>query len=281
MKTVGIITNFKKDRYLSLTTNIIDFLTEKNVRVLVEDRKSPLKKEYDVINDKTGSEADFFIVIGGDGTILKALGLIVGYEKPILGINLGKVGFLANVEKKDWKKYIEKALEGDYVTDKRMLMDVYDKDRNCLGFAINDTVLFRKNHYGVCEYKVYINDLMFADYLSDGIIVSAPTGSTAYNLSAGGPVVNPNCSVFIINPICAHTLNNTSIVVDRDDTVKLTFEPEKTAVYVDSEEKTYSGNEIYITASEKKAMFMRFEDYNFYSLLASKIKNPIVIKSEE
>ena len=157
-----------------------------------------------------------------------------------------------------------------------MLMNVFDEKNNFLGFALNDTVLFRKNHYGVAEFKVYINDLMFADYLSDGIIVAAPTGSTAYNLSAGGPVVNPNCSVLIINPICAHTLNNTSIVVDKKDVVRISFDRKITTAYIDSEEKKFEGSELTIKASRSMARFIRFEDYNFYSLLAGKIKNPIV-----
>ena len=276
MKTVGIITNFKKDRYLALTKEIIEYLDERDVRVTVEKRPSELSEKYDVIDEVTGPDTDFFVVIGGDGTILKALSQIVRYEKPILGINLGKVGFLANVEKKDWKKYLDLALDEKYRVDDRMLMNVFDEKNNFLGFALNDTVLFRKNHYGVAEFKVYINDLMFADYLSDGIIVAAPTGSTAYNLSAGGPVVNPNCSVLIINPICAHTLNNTSIVVDRKDVVRISFDRKITTAYIDSEEKEFEGSELTIKASRSMARFIRFEDYNFYSLLAGKIKNPIV-----
>ena len=276
-KYVGIITNYKKDRYMDFTRQIVHYLFEKNVNMYLEEPlKNPEYDSFSILTEENISKLSFIIIIGGDGTILKDLSQIGEYEKPILGINFGKVGFLANVERNEWKECIDKALKGDYTLDKRMLLDVYDKDNNKLGFALNDTVLFRKNHYGVAEYKVFINDVVFADYLADGVIIAGPTGSTAYNLSSGGPVVNPNCDLFIINPICAHTLNSTSIIVNSNDVVKIRFNPKITSVYIDSVEPDIKGNEIIVKKSKLKANFIRFDDYNFYSLLVNKIKNPIV-----
>ncbi|WP_294468088.1 NAD(+)/NADH kinase [uncultured Anaerofustis sp.] len=273
---VGIITNNKKDRYLTFTKQIVHYLYEKGIHIYLEEPlNDPDKDNFSIINEENIKNVEFLIIIGGDGTILKALSQVGKYEKPILGINFGTVGFLANVEKNQWKEYIDKAIDGNYTLDDRMLLDVYDKNGMKLGFALNDTVLFRKNHYGVAEYKVFINDEVFADYLADGVIIAGPTGSTAYNLSSGGPVVNPNCDLFIINPICPHTLNNTSIIVNSKDVVKIKFNPKITSVFIDSFEPEISDNEIIVKKSDMKAHFIRFDDYNFYSLLVNKIKNPI------
>ena len=158
-KYVGIITNYNKDHYMGYTRQIVNYLYEKNVHMYIEEPlKNPHCDTFSVLNDETIKKVSFIIIIGGDGTILKALSQIGKYEKPILGINFGKVGFLANVEKNEWKECIDKALNGEYTIDKRMLLDVFDKKGNKLGFALNDAVLFRKNHYGVAEYKVFIND---------------------------------------------------------------------------------------------------------------------------
>jgi len=274
---VGIITNYKKDKYMNFTRQIVHYLFEKNVHIYLEEPLvNPDNDNFSIINDENIKKIEFIIIIGGDGTILKALSQIGKYNKPILGINLGRVGFLANVEKNKWEEYVDKALNKEYEIDYRMLLDVFDKKGNKLGFALNDTVLFRKNHYGVAEYKVFINDEVFADYLADGVIIAGPTGSTAYNLSSGGPVVNPNCDLFIINPICPHTLNNTSIIVNSKDVVKVKFNPKITSIYIDSSEIETEENEIIVKKSKMKAPFIRFDDYNFYSLLVNKIKNPIV-----
>ncbi|WP_290770604.1 NAD(+)/NADH kinase [Anaerofustis sp.] len=273
---VGIITNYKKDKYMDFTRQIVHYLYDRNIHMYLEEPlNNPNIDNFSILNEDNIKKVEFLIIIGGDGTILKALSQIGKYQKPILGINFGKVGFLANVEKGKWKKYVDKALDGSYTLDERMLLDVYDKENNYIGFALNDAVLFRKNHYGVAEYKVYINDEVFADYLADGVIISGPTGSTAYNLSSGGPVVNPNCDLFIINPICAHTLNSTSIIVSSEDVVKIKFNPCITSIYIDSMEPKIQGNEIIVKKSSLKAPFIRFDDYNFYSLLVNKIKNPI------
>lgn len=273
---VGIITNYKKDKYMDFTRQIVHYLYDRNIHMYLEEPlNNPNIDNFSILNEDNIKKVEFLIIIGGDGTILKALSQIGKYQKPILGINFGKVGFLANVEKGKWKKYVDKALDGNYTLDERMLLDVYDKENNYIGFALNDAVLFRKNHYGVAEYKVYINDEVFADYLADGVIISGPTGSTAYNLSSGGPVVNPNCDLFIINPICAHTLNSTSIIVSSEDVVKIKFNPCITSIYIDSMEPKIQGNEIIVKKSSLKAPFIRFDDYNFYSLLVNKIKNPI------
>lgn len=277
---VGIVTNQKKEKYPDLMEDIVGYLKENNIEVFLEEPlKNPEKDKFKIVENGDIEKVEFIIIMGGDGTILKALSQIAKYNKPILGINLGKVGFLANVEKENWKEYVSKALNNDYNLDYRMMFDIFDIDNEKIGSALNDTVLTRKNYYGVCEYNVYINDELIAEYLADGVIIAAPTGSTAYNLSSGGPIVNPNCELFIVNPISPHTLNNTTIIVNSTDIIRVKFNPKTTGIYIDGTEKTPEKNEVIIKLSDIKVPFIRFSDYNFYSLLVNKIKNPIVKES--
>lgn len=277
---IGIITNYKKDTYYTFTKQIVEYLKSFDINIVADKKYLDNDKIFYEFNDENIKKIEFLIVIGGDGTILRTISNTVNYNKPILGINFGTVGFLANVEKPNWQECIDKALKGDYTIDKRMLLDVYDNNNNFLGNALNDTVLFRHNHYGVAEYKVYINDEAWADYLADGVIISAPTGSTAYNLSSGGPIVSPNCDLMIVTPVCPHTLNNTSIIVNSNDKIRVQFNPKITTIHVDDKILDLTFDEILIKKSEKKASFIRFADYNFYSLLVKKIRNPI-LKGDE
>ncbi len=270
---IGIISNKDKDKNFKFTRSVIDYLDKKDIEVcLGDDINSSLK-----LNKKNiKNDVDFIIVIGGDGTILNALlflDSIDGFNVPLLGINFGKVGFLANVEKEEWKNYIDLALKGKYHIDERILLDTYNEDKY-LGFSLNDTVLFRKKFDGVVDYEVYIDDKFIANYYADGVIVAAPTGSTAYNLSSGGPIVSPSCDLMILNPICPHSLNNKAIVVSSRECIKIKFSMEKSSIFLDGKEIESRAEHITVKRSDKKAYFIRFDDYNFYSLLVKKIQIP-------
>ena len=150
---------------------------------------------------------DFVFVIGGDGTILKTARFYAKYQTPIFGINLGRLGFLSQSSKEDIEKSVDEILEGHFIIEDRIMLQSGDFS------ALNDFVIKGQDMGRTSRFSLKINDKFVCDYLADGIIVSTPTGSTAYGLSAGGPVLSPSLNVFEIVPICPHTLNARPIVV--------------------------------------------------------------------
>lgn len=226
MKKVGFITNFEKDPVLSFTKNIIDFVSEKDCTPLITGRMTACK------NDKTEvlkpneiyKNADFVIVLGGDGTILRVAGRAAVYKLPILGINLGTLGYLAEVEKADAKKAIESVLNNDYTIEKRMMIEAHidsesiDCDKN---IALNEVTVNNGVFSKMIEISLEINDQYIDTFRADGIIVSTPTGSTAYNLSAGGPILKPDTELMAITYVCPHALFSRPYVVSGNDIIKI------------------------------------------------------------
>ena len=158
------------------------------------------------------------IVIGGDGSLIEAARVFYAREVPILGINMGTLGYLTEVEVKDIDGGLRQLIKGDYALESRMMIEgiFADGERDV---ALNDIVVSRKGVLRVLHFKLYVNGELLNSYEADGIIISTPTGSTAYNLSAGGPIVEPTASLIVITPICSHALNTSSIVLSAEDEI--------------------------------------------------------------
>lgn len=162
--------------------------------------------------DKSACDCDLAIVVGGDGTMLNAARELVDHDVPIVGINLGRLGFLVDISPEEMLRSLESILQGEYLEDKRFLLQAsIGKDRTAL--ALNDVVLHKWNIARMIEFETWINGNFVESQRSDGIIVSTPTGSTAYALSGGGPLLEPGLDAISLVPICPHTLSNRPIVV--------------------------------------------------------------------
>lgn len=182
--------------------------------------------EEDSFIDKTKLTKDFdcAIVLGGDGTIIRAARELSKIDVPILGINLGTLGYLAEVEYNEIEEAIRCVIEGNYRIEERMMLTggIYSAgDYIGCDIALNDVVVSRNGYSRIISTNIYVNDEPVAKYMGDGIMISTPTGSTGYNLSAGGPIVKPNTSVMIITPICSHSMSNRSIVVSDSDEITI------------------------------------------------------------
>ena len=167
---------------------------------------------------------DLLVVFGGDGTILRAARFAVGSATPIIGINLGDFGYLTEVNLNEMYSVMEIILRGEGRTDRRMMLDaaINDQEEGEGRYTVlNDVVINRANLSRIVELETYVNGTYLITYKADGLIVSTPTGSTAYSLSAGGPIVFPDQDVIIINPICPHTLTNRPIILPSDVCVKV------------------------------------------------------------
>lgn len=218
-----IITNSEKDPELEITKSIVNYLERngRECRVQQAGRKENGPYHYtdpNLIPDET----ECIIVLGGDGTLLQAARDVVYKGIPLLGINLGNLGYLAEVDKQSVYPALDQLLTGDYEVEERMMLSgsVY-RGEELIGedIALNDIVIGRDGHLRVVRFKNYVNDEYLNSYNADGIIISTPTGSTGYSLSAGGPIVSPNASMTIMTPIAPHTLNTRSIIFPAEDVI--------------------------------------------------------------
>lgn len=216
-----MIANSEKDENMTLSYEIADYLTSCGMRCIIR-RKD--QERMDSHSQLMEDEVDAILVLGGDGTLLRAARELADRKIPFLGINLGHLGYLAEIERQNIQTALEKLMEDDYTVEERMMLtgSVY-ADGKQIGrdVALNDIVINRHGNLRVVNYKVYVNDQYLNSFTADGMIISTPTGSTGYSLSAGGPIVSPTASLLLLTPICPHTLNSRSIIFSGEDRIRI------------------------------------------------------------
>jgi len=234
----------------------------------------------ELIPRPTHGQVDFIFVFGGDGTMLRALDAFVDCDIPILGINLGRMGFLLETEVSELETAIDKLLCGEYVMERRMMLKV---EGFCGGtridaYATNDVAVSRGLSQRMIALDAYVGDTLVDHYIADGVVLASPTGSTGYSLSAGGPIVSPDVQCFILNPICPHTLTSRPIVLSSDACVRLKLNMNEmrdgVQLSLDGQSVCTMGNyeEIRVRKSSHEAMLIRFpKERNYFSLLKSKL----------
>lgn len=228
MDKVGIIPNTTKDINFEVTKQIIDWIIQKGCTPLISEQVANLiDVRYGVNINEIYSMSDFLIVLGGDGTLLSVAKNAALHNTPLMGINLGTLGFLTDVEKSEAKLAFEKVLNNEFTLEKRMMLEANILTQSTTHetlLGLNDICITRGSFSRIIKMKIYINDEFVDVFPADGIIVSTPTGSTAYNLSAGGPILVPNAQMMVITPICPHTLYSRSFVVSGEDSIKVEIE---------------------------------------------------------
>ena len=217
MKTCGIIIKRNKPEALDATRTIIEWLDKKGVRVLLDPEVAArVGHPHQVERDDMPSQADVLMVLGGDGTLL-SVARLKGIESiPILGINLGGLGFLTETLKEEMFGVLEKVVAGDFETDKRLMLKatIYQGKRAIeQRTVLNDIVINKGALARIIDLETHIDGGYLTTFKADGLILSTPTGSTAYSLAAGGPIVYPSLDSIIMNPICPHTLTNRPLVL--------------------------------------------------------------------
>lgn len=230
MKKIGFIINFEKDRKLKFTKELIENVQKLNydfIPVLKEGTAEDIKNAKKVLGlSQLYRICDAVIVLGGDGTILRVARKAAAFEIPILGINLGTLGYLASVEKSEAASAIVKLLNNDYKTEKRMMLDVFvqsDIINSELSPVLNEVAVHNGVFSRMIDISLEINNQFVNRCRADGIIISTPTGSTAYNLSAGGPILKPDTELISITYVCPHTLYTRPYVISGNDTVKISI----------------------------------------------------------
>lgn len=282
MKTAGILANRKKDRQSALTQEIAAYLLEKGCSVLLDKQIETASQfaRYGASREDLFQKADFLIVLGGDGTLLAAGREAARYDVPLLGINLGTLGFLTDVEKHEYKASIDKVLEGQYEVENRILLQaaVYGGGETQYFYGLNDVCITRGRIAKVIDLHVYINYEYLDTYRGDGIILATPTGSTAYNLSAGGPILKPDTRAVAVTPICPHSLNTRSIVVASSDKVTIAMGRRSRGDFllsVDGQEGILLTQEsvVRVTEAEHTCRILKTNGIGFYDRLRRKLAN--------
>lgn len=284
MKKFYIITNGLKDIGLKVTDRIITILREKNADYKVNSVLNTAKNEmlsYTNTSD-IDADTDCILVIGGDGTLIQAARDLADVNIPMIGVNLGHLGYLAEIEPDNIEDTITMILENKYKIESRIMLhgSVYrDGTEMYEDIAFNDIVFGRAGNLRIIDFKVYVNNEYLNLYCADGIIISTPTGSTAYNLSAGGPILEPTANIMAITPICSHTLSSRSIVLSADSDIKIEIcsnrhtDDNDTRVYFDGNSSFMlkEGDVIKIHKSSLVTKIMKLNRMSFVEVLHKKM----------
>ena len=235
------------------------------------------KSDLGVPEEALMRNKDLVVVLGGDGTILRAVRLLDGKETPILGVNFGKFGFLAEVEIPQVLETLEQVFSGDYEVERRMMIDcrIVSGSQHHDYFALNEIFVGRANAERLFEFDVRIDNSFFGRIASDGLIFASPTGSTAYALSAGGPLVTPSAELILMVPVCPHSLFNRSLVLDESSEIEV-----RPAGRVSIASVARDGLLVWdrkpfdylrIRRSDRKAVLIRREQFDFFTILREKL----------
>ena len=221
MKNFVVITNAYKDKDLRLTNQIVKYIIDKGGSAvsLISVVESPGGKDFEI--DQIPSDTECILVLGGDGTLIRAATKVEALSIPLMGVNLGTLGYLCELEEANVFQAIDQLMEGKCMMEDRLMLTGYKEGCKENRVALNDIVIHRAGNLQILSLNVYVNGEFLNTYHADGIIVATPTGSTGYNMSAGGPIVDPKGKLLLLTPNNAHNLNSKSIVLSADDVIEI------------------------------------------------------------
>lgn len=270
---IGVVARLDMEESIQLAEKIVDFLLERNVETLLDSSIVKMLNKYDELScplDKM--DVDIIITIGGDGTILRTQSFISPKKIPLFGINMGTVGFLTEIDPQDAFKAIIEVLAGNYFIERRTQLQI--RHNNKLHSALNEVVLMTLKPAKMLDMEISVDDEIVEELRADGLIIATPSGSTAYAMSGGGPIVDPRVEAFLIVPICPFKLGSRPTVVPDDSCikVKLLKEGKKAIAVIDgqSDEEISYMDEIIFAKSDNYACFVRLTN-DFYKKVREKL----------
>jgi len=280
MQNIGFIPNIDRDQNLETTKALVRFAVANGHKAYIDDALYPLLANTGATaaEGDLGKCADFFVVLGGDGTILHAAQYAAMHDKPLIGFNLGNLGYLTDVEGTEAEVALGQVLAGHYNTEKRMMLEVSIEGSvtEAPMLALNDVCITRGARSKMIGCRVFVNDDYIDTYHADGLIVCTPTGSTAYNLSAGGPILKPELEAIAITPICPHTLYARASVISAEDVITiqtLANAPEDVTLSLDGHNTRPIGKNatIRVTRSAQYTTILKTNQLGFYDILRTKM----------
>lgn len=276
---IGIFSKDSDDRVKATLTTLHDFLVAEKFTVVAEKNAAHYLGIDAIDTDKFCSCIDLAIVVGGDGTLLKAGRLLADKNVPVIGINLGRLGFLVDISPDEITKQLSLMLNGEYTLETRSLLyaEAFRGDKSLGGsIAFNDVVLHVRNDIRMIEFTTHIDDSFVNTQRADGIVVATPTGSTAYSLSSGGPILHPSLNAVVLVPICPHTLSNRPIVVSNESLINISMEESRDVdarVSFDGQSniELKAGDNVIIRHKSHQLQLMHPKNYDYYHILRNKL----------
>ena len=267
---IALFTNTLKKQSYEVACTVRDFLLEKKVQVLAHDVELNLPP----VTSVAPGEIDFIITLGGDGTILRFIHHFPEIEAPILGVNLGRFGFMADVSLDELYPSLEAFLAGEYRIEKRpMLEGTTAEGEHC--FAVNEMAIHRSPNPTLVDLSIHVDGTYLNTFSADGVIIATSSGSTAYSLSAGGPILTPELEAFLLTPICPHTISNRPIVFMPKNTIEVKYlcDDDPVEISVDGISRfTMKTNDIFsISKSKRTFQLVNLVNTDFFSILRKKL----------
>ncbi len=277
---VCLIVNRQKRQANKLAEEIFQWFAHRDLPVYYSNEDPPENVEggIPIPRREMAGRIDIIFVLGGDGTFLNVARFFAGQEIPLLGFNLGRMGFLTEMDSGNLNNILENLLQDKYYIEERMMLEgtVYrDGKKITRVVGLNDIVVSKGAFARVIELTLYISGEIITTYPGDGMVVATPTGSTAYSLSAGGPIISPSVKSLVVTPICPHTLYARSLVVQHDDIIEIEVEraDRRIMLTVDGQEgiRLGVGDIVRLTGAREKTYLVRFEGSTFYQILRTRL----------
>lgn len=280
MKNIGIFSKKNSSEVQAVISTTIEQLKNANLIVMAENDLTADRKNLEITDrEKIAEQADLIIVFGGDGTLLSIARLAHISNIPILAVNIGSLGFLTEIRLEEINTVINRTISGNFEIEKRMMLDVihhiYENNHTEQFCALNDVVVNKGALARIIDLDTFVDDLFLNAYKSDGLIISTPTGSTGYSLSAGGPIIHPSLNLVAITPICPHTLTNRPIILDDQKEIRVRLIAGED-VYLTMDGQTgvqmNVNDEIRVKKSEKQLTLIKSPFRTYYEVLKEKLK---------
>lgn len=272
MQYIGLNINSSKDK-----AGLILKEVKECVEAIFPDTQVFLFKDSEIEDRTILDKLQFMITLGGDGTIIRTARALCDSNVPIFGVNIGNLGFLASVEKKELEKALLEIKENNYNIEDRIMLkcEIANKENTLVYGSLNDIVLSKGALARMVKYQIRVDGNLYTEFSADGVILSTPTGSTAYALSAGGPILYPTLSLIEITPICPHSPGLRSLVLDSKNVVEVIIKDWNESVFltIDGQEsiKLEEGSSIVISLSKWNCRLIRLKDYDYFNVLRDKI----------
>ncbi len=276
---VGIIAKPKKPAD-QVVKELVSWLKEKNIEAILDEDTAILAGlESQYKKSDIPEISDFIVVLGGDGTLLSVARLVYRNDVPILAVNLGSLGFLTEITLDELYPMLEKVIEGEYTTDERTMLEafIYRHGEKIAEYRVlNDVVIHKGTLARIIQLEAKIDGLYLTTYRADGLIIATPTGSTAYSLAAGGPIIYPCVPALILNPICPFTLSQRPIVIDDSSVIEVTLLTENEDVFVTLDGQVGFAlrvrDVVRVKKAENKIKLIKNPYRNFFEVLRTKLR---------
>ena len=280
MTRVGLYAKKHHPKAVSFARTVMDWLADRGLEILLEeDLAKALGMERDYVDDDIPERADLVVVLGGDGTLISVARHVGSRMKPILGVNLGSLGFLTEITREETFATLERVLAGNYELSSRLMLDVVvlRKSKEIARYAVlNDAVINKGALARILDMAVSVDGGYLTTFKADGLIIATPTGSTAYNLAAGGPIIDPHVGCLVITPICPHMLTNRPLILSGDAVIRIEVESRDQHVVLTADGQVgmplKGGDVVELRRSENRTLLVMSPSKDYFEVLRTKLR---------